>query len=294
MTAETHVVDDRTFLLGLDELYRRAMKPHERGELLDAARETAAALSVAPATGPVEGYYAEDEALTEYFQLVRALQDVSAGREPEVAGLPGYRRLREVTGSPLFGPSTQTGDLLPAGKDPLSRALGKTFPDDWAVETLTAAAYAEAAADEDDCSLVALAALARDAVPLAALRETAVLYAAVMAGGSPLVEQQPEYIWSVDETICERAARFVATFNTLFDERLPAPVPEHAERYGSAAKPGRLLGRCVRIGLDDRTDPPRQYHWALRLGAGGLEVHAFWDEELWTTERYRETLFETF
>ncbi len=76
---ERRVVDDRVFLLGLDKLYRDAMKQHERGELLGCARRVAEALHVTPADVPVEGYYAEDERLTEYFRLVRALQDVDEG-----------------------------------------------------------------------------------------------------------------------------------------------------------------------------------------------------------------------
>jgi hypothetical protein len=64
MRIERLVVDNRVFLLGLDELYRESMKTHERSELLICARETADALSVAPADVPIEGYYTEDEALT--------------------------------------------------------------------------------------------------------------------------------------------------------------------------------------------------------------------------------------
>src|SRR6266550_2354512 len=66
---EERVVDDRTFLLGLDELYRTGIKPHERTELLVAAREVASALGIPPAAAdaPVEGYYGEDDQLREYF-----------------------------------------------------------------------------------------------------------------------------------------------------------------------------------------------------------------------------------
>ena len=78
MLTQTRVVDNRVFLLGLDELYREKMKLHERGGLLNAARTTCGALGVEPQNGPVEGYYSEDEFLTEYFQRMRALQEVLA------------------------------------------------------------------------------------------------------------------------------------------------------------------------------------------------------------------------
>jgi hypothetical protein len=68
---ETRVVDDRTFLLGLDELYRSAMKKHERDELLGCARTLSTALGIAPADVPVEGYYSEDEMLSEYFRRMQ-------------------------------------------------------------------------------------------------------------------------------------------------------------------------------------------------------------------------------
>ncbi len=74
------VVDNRVFLLGLDALYRAAVKPHERGELRDAARCVAHDLGVGPADVPVEGYYAEDPQLAEYFGLIRALQGVPEER----------------------------------------------------------------------------------------------------------------------------------------------------------------------------------------------------------------------
>src|SRR5262245_22690929 len=99
MKTDRRVVNNRVFLLGLDELYREAMKEHERDELLRCARETARSLSVIAADVPIEGYYSEDERLTEYFRLVRSLQQVPKGRESEVSGLTGFKRLKEVTES---------------------------------------------------------------------------------------------------------------------------------------------------------------------------------------------------
>src|SRR4051794_3800522 len=101
MAVERRVVDNRVFLLGLDDLYRDAMKRHERDELLRCARETAAVLEVPPADVPIEGYYNEDEALTEYFRLMRALQEVPGLRSVEVRDLAAFKRLREITEAPL-------------------------------------------------------------------------------------------------------------------------------------------------------------------------------------------------
>jgi hypothetical protein len=54
MKPDRRVVNNRVFLLGLDELYREALKRHERVELLHCARETASAVSVAPADGGIQ------------------------------------------------------------------------------------------------------------------------------------------------------------------------------------------------------------------------------------------------
>jgi hypothetical protein len=284
MKTDRRIVNNRVFLLGLDELYGEAMKGHERDELLRCARETAVLLSVAAADVPIEGYYSEDERLTEYFRLVRSLQQVPKDRESEVAGLAGFKRLKQVTESPIFGPPFDGQFLLSLGEDALSVALKKTFPA-WTVKNLTTTAY-ECAAQSSDFSLVSLAALSRDAVVLAALRESVVLYA--MAVGGSAMRSEPEYVWEVDEIIQQRAAQFVETFNNLFRERLPRPAPENAQQFWMASSEWKVIGRFVRIGFDDSATPIRHYHWAIDWDAKYRSVvNEFWDTEIWTTARYR-------
>lgn len=280
-----HVVDDRLFLFGLDELYRTAMKEHERTELLAGAREVAAALEVRADGGPVEGYYTEDAQLSEYFGLMRALQNVDAGAKPRVASMRDFQRLLQVSSSPLFGEAVFKGKLFPVGRDPLSRALHESVQ--WSVDQLTMMAHRHAG-ESDDISLVGLACLTRDAVAIAGLRESVVLYAeAVTMGVGPL----PTYAWQVSEALAKRAERFVTTFNALFKEEMPAPVPENADYFGAAGlKRARISGRCVRIGQTPIV-PPKYYHWAVYTGADQqLAVHEFWHGELWTTERYLAAL----
>jgi hypothetical protein len=285
MRIERLVVDNRVFLLGLDELYRESMKTHERGELLICARETANALSVAPADVPIEGYYTEDEGLTEYFRLVRALQGLSSDRSKEVADLKGFQRLRQVTASRIFGNASGSG-LLPGGKDALTIAMESTSPN-WSIDRLTQAAD-EYALSSDDYSLVALAALSRDAVVLAALRESVVLYAMCMAGCSAEPVQY-EYVWAVDAVIQSRAIHFVQEFNQLLNESLPLPTAENAKTFWNAADESKLVGRCVRIGFDQTIESIQHYHWAIDYdGEHNLMVKDFWDGELWTTARYRQ------
>jgi hypothetical protein len=278
------VVDNRVFLLGLDHRYREGMKEHERGELLECAERVATALRQPPAEVPVEGYYSEEPALTTYFLLMRALQDVPLRRAPEVEAFPEFQRLLAVTSSPIFG-SPQRDNLLPFGRDPLYEALGAVDMRRWSVPLLTTEA-ARAARKGDDISLVGLAARAEDPVVLAALRESVVLYAGVFVG-SAMILPRFEYVWQVDPELAEAARRFVDTFNALFGNELPPPTPKYAELYYHACDESRVVGRCVRIG---QTLPPTMYyHWAVRRDAAGqLSVHEFWHDQIITTERYRQ------
>ncbi len=278
-----HIVDGRTFLLGLDELYRAAIKPHECGELVACARVVASVLGVAPANVPIEGYYAEHPDLTEYFRLVRALQQVNEAFADRVAKMREYQRLLEVTSSPIYGRAMNVGRILPIGHDSLRQALEDAWPD-WSQNRLVDGAY-RIAMETGDVSLVGLAALARDPVILAALRESVALYAAPAIGAA--LEPIHRYIWRVGDVLAERATRFVATFNALFDEDLPEPIADNAEEFFvGGRKASTLVGRCVCIGT---SGPPanQYYHWAIFSRDGQLGVEDFWQPERWTTDRYR-------
>lgn len=282
---QRRVVNNRTFLLALDHLYREAVKPHERGELLRCARQVASALDARPHAVPAEGYYVEDEQLTEYFRLMRALQEVRQDRRGEVGQLQAFRRLEQVASASLYGRPQYEGKLLPTGRDALSQALRMTRPH-WTIEGLTAAARA-AAFEADDFSLVGLAAHVQDPVVLTALRESVVLYAEAGWLGS----EDPTIEWQVDSDLTELAERFVDAFNALFDERLPAPVPDQARRYWQAYEKVKVVGRCVRLGSDDTQLPIRHYHWAVCSHADAeLMVREFWHTEVWTTARFRKEL----
>jgi hypothetical protein len=261
------------------------MQSHERAELLSCARTVATALRIVPAPVPVEGYYAEDPHLAEYFTLMRALQDTEENRTAEVAALPEFRRLLQVSSALLYGRPVHRGKLLPVGRDALSEALRAAWPD-WTVERLTTTACA-AAGEADDISLVGLAARVKDSVVLAALRESVVLYAEMVLGALP---PPREFFWQVDDDLAKGARRFVDTFNALFGDDLPAPIGDYADVYWAACEQAGILGRCVRLGQTD-TPPVRYYHWAIcRALDGQLTVQEFWHDQIWTTVQYREAL----
>jgi hypothetical protein len=277
------VVDNRVFLLGLEELYRTGIKPHERKELLPAARAVASTFGIRVDDGPVEGYYAEDRWLQEYFHLRRALQTVDASGRPRVEGLPEFDRLLEVMSSPVFGKALDQGGLLPRGRDPLAAALLSTKT--WTVSDLIDRAY-KIAAEGDDYSLVAMACLAKDPVALIALRDSTVLNFQATTLGQPPI---PIYVWNVEPEIVRRGEQFIATFNKLFTEELPSATRENADLFGAAFfERASFIGRCVRIGT---TPDKKHYHWAVFGDHDGKpQIHEFVSDELWTTERYRRKL----
>jgi hypothetical protein len=281
---EYRVVHDRDLVLALDWLYRDRMIDLERTRLLDCARSVARALGIAEAPVPVEGYYAELPELTEYFRLMRALQDLGQSYESRVRGLAEFEFLRALATSGLYGP-TEPGYLLPRGRDPLWHALDRTVPDEWRVSHLVTLAHSLALAAED-FSLVALAARAGDPVALTAVRESVVLYA-----GTPLSREpvRIEYQWRVDDQLARIANRFIDTLNEFVLDPLPQARAENAERFFTASRARRVGGRCVMIGIDIRGPSPRYYHWAITGESdSNLRVDEFWAQDVWTTTRYRD------
>ncbi|MEM9251068.1 MAG: hypothetical protein AAGB29_01845 [Planctomycetota bacterium] len=285
MSALNLIVDNKVFLMGLDDLFREILKNAERTELLPCARRVCEVLEVEKADAPVEGYYYEDEELTEYFLRMRALQAVEQTRRAEVDHEAAFIRLKEVTSSALFGDASDGGKLLPQAVDPLAKALKQTPMSGWSLERLTTAA-SQIAEATDDHSLVGLASLAQDPWVLAALRETVALYSMDLAGGAP---DKIVYHWAVDPLIVDRSKRFIADCSALFDAQLPEPCEGNAETYWNACSLDEAVGRCISIGYDDSTIPNRHYHWAIH---SETEVHEFWKDELWTTQRYRKDVLD--
>lgn len=208
---------------------------NERAELFRCARAVTAALRIPPADVPVEGYYADDPYLSDYFRLMRALRETPGHRTPEVAVSPEFWRLLKVSSSPLNGRPARGGKLLPRGRDALSCALRTEWPH-WTVPILTTSACADATA-ADDFSLVGLAARIRDPVVLTALRETVVLYAEAVLGCA--MPPRREFVWQVDDELAMQARRFADAFNALFGKNeLPAPIRQNAEARRPASRRG--------------------------------------------------------
>ena len=294
MTVIRHIVDNRVMLLTLDDFYRERMKYHETKELLKIAKRVANELNIKPANVPIEGYYSETPQLTQYFRLMRALQTASDKLRPKAQKITGFSRLQEVMKSGLFGEPGDSEQLLPTGEDPFTEVMSETDAYTFTVESLTNAAY-KATLANSSFSLRSLAALSRDAVVLAALGETIVLYVKRKAAPKKSARKPPpvkhEYIWDVDQELEERAQKFVLTFNKLFKDKIPKPCVDNVKKYWSGfPKAKKILGRCVCLAFYEEEKPKQWYHWAIHShqGTAKLYVYDFWDTKIWTTERYRK------
>ncbi len=282
------IVDNRTFLLGLDELYRTAVKRYEQETLLPHARTLTDLLQVIPTKCPIEGYYAETPELTEYFYLVRAMQSLPAISPPDVYAPVSYQVLSAFMRSPIFGPFHESDGLLPRSHDSLFLALRETAPN-WSLNRVIHTAQQVAHAN-DDISMVGLAARSGDSVALTALYESTVMREEITHFGFETSPHTP-YVWMVDDELVESAQRFIAALNMFIPNALPTAAPEHAATFFKAFLNNDVIGRCVRIGTTTACHN-RHYYWALCAatdydGRVSIDVDIFWSDQLWTTTMYR-------
>ncbi len=253
-------VDNRSLVLSLDGKYRSEMMWFEEKKLLPAAKKLTDILNIKPPEVPIEGYYDSSPKLTEYFTIMRALQNLSDEDSRKVNDSDEYQLLFSVTGSPIYGQKNDSGGFFPLMKDPLNLALENTPVENWNAETLVDRAY-QFTKETEDCSLVGLGALCRDAILITAFKESTVLYWLEMFGAAQCIEP-PRYVyeWNVDKEIEERANRFISHFNELTASDIPAANSENAEYfYIDPEDAADIRGRCARIGVDDRIFPIHVY-----------------------------------
>jgi hypothetical protein len=272
------VVDDRTFVIGLCELFRTRMKEHETSVLLPHAEAACRELGLTPSETPIEGYYSESPALTRFFRLVRALQRAPESSPASDRAGESLRELRRVFGSPALGRPLASDRLLAMTDSPLGEALRQS--DVWSIPHLTR--ESKRLVRPDDASLGAVAASTGDPVALGVARESVALSADVSTAEAEL----PGYRWTVSPDVAKVAERFVATLREATSIELPVPAAASAAEYGAAAQGAAIDGRCIRIGERPETTHP-QYHWYIQATEKGCGVSDFWSTAVWTTEALR-------
>lgn len=277
-------VNNRTLILALDYLYRENMKVYEVETLLPASKSLAHYLEIEILDVPIEGYYNESDELKDYFLTCKSLQLLDEAEKHKVASMEDYALLSHVMSSEIYGSASRSG-FFEQRLDPLYFALMDTQPDDWNIETLIKKAH-DFSLENDDYSLVGIAAFIKDPVVLTALRESVALYGAVVAGCC-LEPSQYKYIWNVDEELELKINKFIRVFNDLSGSSLYKAEASNAEYFYDAFQQNNIIGRCIHIGFDDRKHPIENYHWAIKDSNSDLIVDEFWSTELWTTERYQ-------
>ena len=104
-------VDNRALVLALDYLYREEMKVYEVKQLLPAATTLINHLAIPLLNVPVEGYYHETKALSEYFTKVRTLQRCDESKKQDVEQMDAYQHLAKIMSSEIYGQGWKDGFL---------------------------------------------------------------------------------------------------------------------------------------------------------------------------------------
>jgi hypothetical protein len=271
-------VNDRMFLIGLCERFRRELQEVEVRDLLPLATDACARLKIRPVHDLPEGYYADSDALRRYFSLVRALQASPAEMARDAGPLESLRLLQAIYASPAMGRAEDGPWLLPRNGSPLGEALRESAV--WSVGTLTQ--RARVALRESDADLLAVACATEDPVAICVARESVALSAMVeLADPEP-----PRYCWAVSPAVAAWAKRFVSAVSLTLQIDLPPPEPSSAPLYGHDASSADLLGRCILIARRPDADAPL-YHWYIGGTPADLQVKDFWSTGLWTTDTLR-------
>jgi len=280
--ADIRIVDDDTLLLGLDGFFRSGVKQVEADELLACVESVAGDLSLSPSSDPVEGYYNETPELERYFRLMRSLQGVEGVRESEILDTQSLHRLKQIVGSPIFGVGkSDRSKMLPRSMDVLADVLENLAPE-WRLEEVLESAQRQVTSD--DFSLVGMACRFGAPHVVVALRETVALYAS-MVGGSCSIEV-PEYRWEVSGDLELLSNRFIETVARDIGFDIPSANSSNVIDYYQQAAKADVVGRCIAIGYNDAVLPIKYYHWAIGIVDHKITVEEFWDDEIWTTERY--------
>lgn len=290
MKTIVRIVDDRSLVLGLDQMYRDEMKALESNELLECVREVVATLKTTPSQQiPVEGYYWESETLTEYFYGMRHLQGLPEDRRPEVDGLNSFQKLSKVASSRIYGEPVASEFLLPRSRTSLDRVLSalpesESLLKEVSVESIIQQGK-EIAMQNQDGSFVGLALQTGDPVVVAACRESVVLYNdCVFIAAAP----EPTYVyeWNVSPAMEKLTQQFVRHLEEATGIRLPTPGPETARSYSYAGDANEIQGRCVALAQHPTLG---WYHWAIYYDRDlkRNETQAFWAKKLWTTKLYK-------
>lgn len=277
---ELRTVDDRSFVIGLIELFRDRMKEHETKVLLPLAREAAQALGLKKEDVPIEGYYYETPELSEYFRLIRSLQSTSLRKPPDGSTHKALTELRRVLSSRAFSRSVlgdTKGNSIPQFTSPLHEAL-ESIPE-YSIDAITERAVS--CVREEDSSIVAVACATGDAVALCAARESVPL---ILSVSSDIHHPVIEYEWTVRDEVRRVAERFLRALSEATSIDLPPATRESAKSYWHASQKADLDGRCIAIANRELRG---FYHWYINGRRDAARVVDFWSPELWTTQRMK-------
>jgi hypothetical protein len=273
------IVNDRTFVVGMCELFRQEMKVYEVSALLPLAETACKALQLRPAKVPIEGYYAESDELKQFFLLIRALQNTERRKTNSESDMTAIRRLKEVFTCPAMGRTEESDQILPRVSSPFGQALRQLA--DWSIDGLSR--HAQQVVNDDDAGLVAVASVTGDPVAICAARESAALSSDIELAEVDV----PHFTWAVSDAVINVANKFIASLAKTTGIKLPKADAASSHSYGQAAREAEIIGRCIFIG-EQSGNPYPYYHWYIDMQSQEPAVKDFWSSHIWTTDSLRQ------
>jgi len=283
------IVNDFEFIIGLDSFYREKMKKYEVKILLPLIKEIFQNIDIQKKNFPIEGYYYENEDLTEYFNYVKTLKTLNNDYKPKIENMQGYKKLLNILCSGLYGNYYFNESILPITKDPIYRTLENLSFDNWKSEKIIKTAFS-IIKEENDFSIISLGIIKKDPIILTALRESVALYSDIFVGSAPnlTVKYEYKYIWNVSNEIQNKANNIIEIFNGICPYKIPIAEEKNVKKYYDEYVSNPINIRCIRIGIDNIG---KNYHWAI-INTDYLKRNykfkEFWDSKFWTTETLKK------
>lgn len=277
---ETITINNVDYFHMIDNEIRPAMMDYETKQLLPVAQNVIGDLETQEY--PVEGYYYKTPELTEYFTIIRNIQENKKIYKEINTKTDEFQRLYDFTDRTLWGAvsSDRTKSPLPRRYDILGLTL-KSFEDPikgpfvkrpWTIDKIMDRIKDFATGT---INLVELAYKIGSLECLVAGAETNILYREIthITGSSGT---NPEIIWNVDPEIEEFGKKLLDEYNNLIGTNIKSPTPNTYWNFNRYPE----LPRVVALGYVDFTG--EYYHWKLD---SLRNVTDFYSGELHTTEQ---------
>ena len=275
----------------IDNKLRETMMEFEQKKLLPKARKLLKDSGIDELIElelfPIEGYYYKTKKLSNYFNIIRNLQEY----EPIFDRIENTKELKElqiITGNKLFGSiksERYDNSPLPRMKDIMTLCMEdkKLFPEykhhPWNIKKIMNNLLAFYTGNPN---IVELATLINKPECLVAGCETDILYREdVMISGCASPFLLPEIVWNVDKEVQNMGINIINRLNELTNNNIPTPTEYNNGYYDNLAETPRI----ARLGYQKNTE--EHYYWILERNR---DVRDLYTKDIITTESYKNEM----